>query len=173
MIKVAIYGSSATGKTAISSEVMRLLSRHGFILRHCGEIVKDRVKSLGLNSPSDLPMRVHNEIDDETKKVVLESPSNIIVEGRYLDYVLNGGEHILFFKLNCSYEERVSRIKKKLSLPQDQSEKLIMSSDEDDGQLIRILYASSEPVIIQLKILDTTNCSISEIANTIVEIINN
>ncbi len=172
IIKVAIYGSSATGKTAITSELMRLLTGYDIAIRRCGEIIKDRAKSLGLESSSALALEEHKKIDDETKKAVSEPSSGIIVEGRYLNYVLSGIDQILFFKLNCSFEMRVSRLMKKLSHPHGQIVNIILSSDEEDRQLIHNLYGNSEPMLKHLMTLDTTNLTLSQSADRIFGTIN-
>ena len=166
-MKIAVYGTSATGKTAIASELANKLR---FELRSCGEIVKKITNQLGLSSPSKLNIHDHKLIDSETKNVVLTT-NNIIIEGRYLNFVLYEIKDVKFIELICSPEERKRRILKRdfpnsiARLKNIDIEKI----DKEDQKLIHSLYGEIEPKIIYKYQIDTTNYSVVECVDIIIQ----
>lgn len=167
-MKIAIYGVSTTGKTAIVSELAKLFKAQPEV-RHCGELIKNRCKDIGLSSPIDLNIKEHKLIDQETIKVANSSDS-ILIEGRYLNFVLDGNEHVLFINLTCDFDERVNRLKRKLNT--DYCRENIESSDIEDKKLSHKLYGTSQPTLKCLTTLNTTGLSITQCAEKIIDIVN-
>lgn len=162
ILKVAIYGASATGKTSVAMELGKLI--HATTIRNCGEIIKRRSKEI--NVPlSSLTAKEHRNIDDETRQFVIDARDNIVVEGRYLNYVLNGIDGLTYIKLVCAPEERVARLRK----DQYHSEGLIEKIDSEDFELISRLYDVSSPYQGRQEIIDTTHLLADECAAKLLE----
>lgn len=102
---IAIFGKSCVGKSVVAT----LLSKKmGIPVRHCGRIIRERARSLCI-SLSNLPASEHKSIDEETIAIATGHQENLIIEGNFLDAVLQGVENILFINLTCEDQERERR----------------------------------------------------------------
>jgi cytidylate kinase len=102
---IALFGKSCVGKTRIAGLLANTLK---IPVRHCGELVKDKARELGVASV-DLPKHEHQGIDDQTRSLVLNSTSAMVVEGTYLDIVLDNIPNVVLIELICEDEERRKR----------------------------------------------------------------
>ena len=170
IIKVAIYGASATGKSALSEVLKDHFEDKNMRIRHCGDAVRDRAKLLGLKSLSQLNKKDHDAIDDETRRAIFDAVS-IIVEGRYLHYVLSGINDVVYVSLNCSLSERAARIARRNGLPLPRAREIIVISDAEDRQLIQKVYGNPLSFQASHVILDTTKLTIAQTADRVIEAI--
>lgn len=161
-MKIAIYGLSATGKTAIATILATAL---GYDIRSCGEEVKARTKTLELQSPSALSLSAHEEIDTETRSIAFTPDVDIVIEGRYLNYVLDGHEQIIFVELACSDEVRESRIFNKTIGTKDS----ITNRDDECLRHKLKFYGSSKPNLKHSILIDTTELTIEQCVQRIIE----
>src|SRR6267142_4762045 len=102
---IALYGKSTVGKTTVSKLIGQRLSIN---VRHCGEIVKVRASELAINY-WELPKSEHENIDIETQHLAKTLTGVVLMEGRYLDQVLNDVPNVLFIHLDCSEAESARR----------------------------------------------------------------
>jgi len=164
-LKIAIYGGSGTGKTTVALELAKLLSTN-VTIRHCGELIKRKSKAIGLRSPSCLSIQDHKTIDEETRQFALNTPGVIILEGRYLNFVLDGIEEIFFVQLVCSSEQRTARLARAgRNLGCNHIEDL----DKEDFQLIMNLYGDVKPDIKHLIKVDRTLLSAVDAAKEVLK----
>jgi cytidylate kinase len=167
-LKIAIYGGSGIGKTTVALELAKLFNTK-VRLRHCGELIKCKSKVNGLRSPSCLSIQDHKTIDKETRLFALNTTGIIIVEGRYLNFVLDGIEGIFFVQLVCSSAQRIARLTK---AGRNLGGNLIEDLDEEDNQLTLKLYGDVKPNIKHLITVDNTLLSAIDSAREIVKGIN-
>jgi len=106
---IGIYGKSCVGKTSVAKVLSRRL---GVSVRHCGELVKERAKKLGIDF-QNLPDQEHERLDKETRTIAEDCKGILIIEGRYLDRVLKDLPNSLLFHLECSDKERQRRLEKR------------------------------------------------------------
>lgn len=102
---IALYGNTCVGKTTIASALARLL---GAPVRFCGEELKRKAASFG-TVPEKSPDSLYHHVDLETISWVGAGSHPKVVEGRFLDVVLEGIPGIEFFELTCSPAIRTSR----------------------------------------------------------------
>jgi cytidylate kinase len=81
---VALFGSSAVGKTTLARHLAALLQ---WPLRSCGSQVMELARERGL-APDQLPIGDHCKIDNDTL-VWIEAQEMCVVDGRFLDIVLS------------------------------------------------------------------------------------
>src|SRR2546425_210946 len=124
---IALFGNSCVGKSEVAA---KLAIRLGLPVRHCGELVKDRSKQLGIPA-SALGAIEHQGIDSETRSLAEKSDNDIIMEGSFLDIVLAGVPRITLVELTCQDDERRRRHAGKLP---GRSLRLRLR-DEDDRKL--------------------------------------
>ncbi|QBK03789.1 hypothetical protein DW355_02485 [Hylemonella gracilis] len=104
---IALYGRSSSGKTTIAKALAPHLGNCQ--IRHCGEIVKERARQLSV-SLGDLPYEEHLKIDAETVGVANTHSGKIIIEGRYLHWVLSQIQAgVRLVELDCSEAVRIER----------------------------------------------------------------
>lgn len=104
-MKVALFGNSLVGKSTAARELVQQLS---LPVRHCGEIVRQRAATTGL-SLSEISDTVHSEIDAETREWIGAQAAGFIVEGRFLDAVLDPAKDLMFIQLSARADVRAAR----------------------------------------------------------------
>lgn len=159
-MKVAIYGSSSTGKTTIAVSLARELELD---LRSCGEEIKKTAKKLNVRI-DDITDKVHRTIDNETVQWVA-SNDNCIVEGRFLDSVLSQvSDSIFLVKLTATDEERCERMKKRGHTNCTTDD--LIEIDRFDGKFRKEHYFFSKCIAPALTI-DTSSFSVEQCINQI------
>src|SRR5579871_6729370 len=108
-VVIALCGESSVGKTVVAKLVAERL---GAPVRHCGEMAKVRAKELGIDF-RQFPKDEHEKLDRETQRLAQESQGFFVMEGRFLNQVLEGLANVLTIRLECSDEERLRRSKAK------------------------------------------------------------
>ena len=156
-MKLAIYGSSCTGKTTVSNCLAKELALE---VRHCGEQIKEAAVRAG-SSPDALPVEQHLLLDSLTRDVVRNAKGGIVVEGAFLDYVLSDVEDCRLVKLVCLDAERIRRVVSR------GSEHSIAERDASDVQLVKKLFGlrAKQPDLQ----IDTTTLTPSETERCITE----
>jgi cytidylate kinase len=129
---VALYGDTCVGKTTVAKLLAQDL---GCGVRHCGELIKERSRALNC-TPDDLPVRDHLAIDDESRQIARNATSDVIIEGRFLNFVLYDVTEAVLIRLACSDAERERRYCLHLK------EGSIATSDAKDSQLRGTLYGT-------------------------------
>jgi energy-coupling factor transporter ATP-binding protein EcfA2 len=105
---IALYGPSASGKTSIATALKKLLPNAH--IRHCGRIAKEAMRR---NQARTSIEQVYQLVDSETRQLAANCQDLMIVEGRYLDNVLDGLPNVYFIKLIILEEERERRLSSK------------------------------------------------------------
>ena len=142
MIKIAIIGGSATGK---SSAARRLAQQHDFPVRHCGDKVKRLASARGVPFAA-LGDDDHRAVDLETKAFVKQARS-LVVEGRYLHYVLAtfaAEEELRVVELTAGIETRRRRLENRSGSTTDTL--AISQSDQGDAYFVSRLYPTEVPL---------------------------
>ncbi|MFZ2278343.1 MAG: AAA family ATPase [Prosthecobacter sp.] len=103
---IAVCGSSGVGKTTVAKI---LTERTRGALRSCGEEVKQRAMQLGIE-PSTLPSNEHAVIDSLTRELAQGTLEMLIVEGRFLDKVLQDVSNTFLVRLVCDDVIRNNRL---------------------------------------------------------------
>lgn len=149
---IALFGRSSSGKTTIAKALAPHLGNCP--IRHCGELVKERARHLSI-SLGDLPYDEHLKIDAETVESANTHSDKLIVEGRYLHWVLSRVQgNVCLIELDCSDTMRVERWAKRSSGSIGQSELAHIDAEEHDFALK--MYGDVAPLQSKLKI-DTTS----------------
>src|SRR5947207_11960028 len=99
---VALYGRSCSGKSTAAKRLAELLNCD---LYSAGDSVRKRCKELG-ESPADLSLPEHRAIDDVTRSIVKSARTSLVVEGSFLDALLDDLGGIYRVELTCDAEER-------------------------------------------------------------------
>lgn len=130
---VCICGGTCVGKTTVARTVAEAM---GWGHRDCGgEIVEAaRVRSQPVGV---VRTGVHRAVDAETRALAM-SKQAVVVEGRYLRYVLVGLETVTIVELTCSQDERGRRSAKRSG--NRNSVGVIDESDRRDVELCGELY---------------------------------
>jgi cytidylate kinase len=158
---IAICGGSCTGKTTIA-ELLALQT--GFPIRHCGRVVVDMAKSLGVDVAL-LPVSIHKSIDAGTVSWAT-SRFNIpaIVEGRFLDFVLKDyAAPLLLVRCIASTEFRSACWTQRLGTSAAPTN--IKSLDTEDEVLCASIYSSSPRSVDRL--IDTSRFTVQECVDQI------
>jgi len=157
---IAIHGPSCSGKSAISAAVGNILS---LPVRHCGDIVKDRVNQLGLTSVSNLPIQEHNSLDYETRRIALSTKTTHVIEGTYLTNVLVECSDIVFIRLACDFQTRLERMENREHKTLTAS--VLQARDDLDESISNTLFKEASAIRDNLEIsFDTNFLSIDECA---------
>lgn len=158
---IAICGGSCTGKTTIAG---LLALQTGFPIRHCGRVVVDTAKSLGVDIAL-LPFSIHQSIDAGTVSWAtsyLDTPS--IVEGRFLDFVLKDFAAPLFLvRCVASTEFRLDCWCRRLGASAASTS--IKSLDDEDEAFCASIY-SGPPRSVN-RIIDTSRYTVQECVDQI------
>jgi cytidylate kinase len=162
---IAIFGKSCVGKSVVAKELATALN---LPVRHCGDAVKVRALDLGVDV-TGLPLAEHQAIDQETRALAEKSTKDIIIEGNFLDAVLDGVPEVLFVHLICEDNARAKRF---IQRSNDQaSEQDLHLRDASDASHREKLYKL--PSILRRELtIDTTNITIDEVVRKIVEWVN-
>ena len=100
-----------------------------------------------------------------TRAVIQQNTENLIVEGRYLDAVLDGISVVTMVKLTCHLEERVRRLRKQSIVElYDVSE-----IDAADAALQRHLYLAEHYDTRAEIEIDTTSMAPADVVNRIID----
>jgi cytidylate kinase len=156
MMVIALYGDACVGKTTVATLLGRALNCN---VRHCGELIKERSRALRC-TVDDLPAGEHITVDDETRRIAANASTNIIIEGRFLDFVLHDVGDAALICLTCSPEERACRYRLR------SKEGSLVTTDAKDVKLRRELYGTrrkQDPVLD----IDTSGSSAEDIADRI------
>lgn len=175
MKKILIFGNTCTGKTTIATEIAK---RTGTEMRCCGELVKELVGRRGYKLSDNIPNAIYEEIDGESRRVLLLKNGSGVIEGTYLDCVLHDifdESSMLAVRLICNNDERARRFAIRRGRGDSMDLALARSSLEErdrSDQLCRtIVYRSdaTSPAIPRYLTLDTGTLSVSACASAIIE----
>lgn len=157
---IALTGPSCVGKSVLARELERRLSCP---VRHCGAEVHKRAAELGCGVDA-LPTSVHREVDAETRRFA-ETEKRSIIEGRFLEHVLEGVSGVVLIRLECSERVRLERLAcRGVGAPS------IEASDSADLRTRKTLYDSAEPRQRKGSLLiDTSDADVCQIATTVLE----
>lgn len=158
---IAIFGRSCVGKSKVAEELARTLS---LPVRHCGEAIKDHAKKLGVDV-TKLPVDEHQVVDEQTKQLAETCVDGMVIEGSFLDAVLENIPSILLVHLTCEDNERERRFIAR-SNGQASAQELHLR-DTSDIALRDLLYKMSGGSNSSLTI-DTTNLGIDEVVQEII-----
>jgi cytidylate kinase len=151
---VAIFGLALTGKTSVAQAVSRRLH---YPARHCGELVKQRAFDVGV-TPLELAVSEHMAIDNDTRAWARDHIG--VVEGRFLDRVLNAHPGVILVELTCGHDERVRRLVARMNLDAPKADATLHQRDMDDEALGRRLFGDGK-VTGDVMRLDTSQLSVS------------
>ena len=137
---IALYGKSSSGKTTLAKALKQRLDCP---IRHCGEIVKEKAKSL--NVPlGDLPVHVHRAIDLETSSWTDGQQGISIVEGRYLHHVLTqSAAAVRLIEVICDDSVRETRWAARLQHSFGTED--LQALDSSDSEFVTDMYHGLSP----------------------------
>lgn len=161
-IVLAIYGLSCVGKSTLATEIGR---KWTVPVRHCGDVLKTRAAALGIPL-GNLPLQVHAAVDEETRRLAQGASEVFVVEGRYLDLVLNGVPWVKFVRLTCDEATRMQRFLTKAG-GQATASITLHQRDQEDGRLRHILYGDRCFTSADWMVLDTTHATPEELFATL------
>lgn len=158
---IALYGSTCVGKSSIAKELSALLPCN---IRGCGGEVFAFANSAGI-APDDLSDADHREIDRRTLELCNEEKSMMIVEGRFLQYVLSSCKtKIILIELHATADVRTKRL-----LGRNRSYSTANRVEDidraDEGFCLR-LYDGVSPSEAHFS-LDTSTLQVSDYTNKI------
>ena len=104
---IALYGGTCVGKTTAAKHLAATL---GWNLRDCGHEVVHAAERQGV-AVRELPLDVHRSIDAETRLVTSGATDGMIVDGRYLQYVLAGMSVATMVEVTCDDKEADSAVR--------------------------------------------------------------
>jgi len=160
-VKLAIAGRSCTGKSSLSELIS---TRMGAVVRHCGEELKRESCAAGAGLPA--PLNVHVGVDRATQEWVCNTAAPLIVEGRYLAYVLSAVTGVILVELECELEERVRRAR----LHRRAREGYVQRSDAEDVATIQLLYQDVMPRGADF-VIDTSVLTLEAVAERVRELL--
>lgn len=165
-MKIAIFGSSGSGKSAVSAA---LANRLNIELRGCGDEVKKLAKSKGV-SFVDLEAVDHLAVDSQTVEFA-HLKNDWIIEGRFLDHVLRDFQKpFVLIRLEASATIRAGRLEKRDSRPTTTDH--VRQYDTEDSQFRLKMYSGNplQPKYIiecdQLSVIDVVNKILNYIKQT-------
>lgn len=160
---LALTGGTASGKSVIAR---RLAEASGFPVRYCGEEVKELARQLGV-AFGNLDDASHRAVDQATR-VFATQEGSIILEGRFLRFVLAQCEveSLSIVELHADAEERRRRLEMRTRRPT--TLKAIEDSDLSDVAFAERLYADVSPLSVIN--LDTTTQDIDKVVEAILRI---
>lgn len=159
---IAIFGKSCVGKSVVAKELATALN---LPVRHCGDIVKVRALELEVDV-TVLPLAEHQAIDQETRELAEKSTKDIIIEGNFLDAVLDGVPEVLFVHLTCEDSARAQRFIQR-SNGQASEQDFYLRDSSDASHRERFYKPPSVPR--RELTIDTTDITIDDIVRKIVE----
>lgn len=159
-IVLAIYGRSCVGKSTLAAE---LGERYDVPVRHCGAVVKACASELGIASES-LPIDIHRKIDSETRKLAKNTKGAFVVEGAYLDLVLNEVPGVRFVHLRCNKTIRQTRFLGRAGAVSN-TQSTLSQRDRDHKRLRRLLYQSARRVEKPWIVLNTSKSTAAEMVD--------
>lgn len=162
-MKIALIGGTCVGKTSVLQEIT---NRFTFETRFCGREVLSKANELGVD-PENLSQDDHRLIDEETKNFAKKSRSPLLIDGRFLNYVLAGNSEDFFFvRLVGAIDIRAARALARLRDSNERAENFIAHSDMRDENFCRNMYCGVRPATIDLQI-DTSELTVPEVARRI------
>lgn len=150
---IALFGSSSVGKTTLAQA---LATQSSVELRGCGDIVRSCAKLRGV--PVDaVADGDHRDIDAATREWCAK-PGNRIVEGRFLDQVLQSMETpLILIKVVASDEVRGDRWCKRLGQPLEEGQ---LAAFDDADAAFRLRSYDVTAKLLPDFVLDTSDRSV-------------
>ena len=133
---IGICGGTCVGKTVVAEAVARALR---WDCRDCGGAVIDRATAQG-KQVGELELEIHEEIDKVTQRLARRTTEGIVIDGRYLCYVLAAETGVNIVELTCSRAERVRRYQFRSEVERRDAGRLVDDSDRNDRGLCAKLY---------------------------------
>jgi cytidylate kinase len=153
---LAFFGPTCSGKTSIAREVHR---RHGIPVRHCGEAVKSFAAARGVRL-SEMTIEDHVAIDSETRNMAEATNGALLIEGTFLDVVLQDvTQQVTMIRLCCSEAERINRFLHRRRGTEEDFRK----REELDDNLRHLLY-EGRAIRSDFLVADTTGMSVEQAA---------
>ena len=133
---IGLVGGTCAGKTTVGNLLGERLS---WARRDCGGLVNARAEELGVRV-SELGRQAHEEIDDATREQAACAGDGIVIDGRYLGYVLVGVRGVRMVELTCSRAERSRRHACRMGIGMEEAVAFVDGCDQSDRELCGLLY---------------------------------
>lgn len=159
---IAVFGRSCVGKTEVATALATALN---LPIRHCGEAIKARARELGVDTNA-LSLAEHKAVDEQTRASAGASTTEMIMEGNFLDLVLEGVPDVLLVQLTCEDSVRVERFIRRSNNQVSGHE--LRSRDASDSALRGMLY-KAVTVTCNLLTINTTKLGIDEVVRKIID----
>lgn len=159
---IGICGGTCVGKTTVAKVVAGAL---GWRRRDCGGAVVDWARARGV-ALGEVGRKGHEEVDRATRACVVEGArEGVVVEGRYLHYVLAGVRGCRVVELTCGRGERVRRYGRRSGAAEGGWQEAVEASDRNDRELCGWLYEVTEQRVDEK--IETTKLSPEAVARRI------
>ena len=162
---IAIYGQACSLKSDIAREVSRLT---GYKVKHPGEAITTKAKTLGKTSGLQVDDGYHRSVDQGTIDWISSHPDPvIIVESTHLGFVLGDVGGLFRVEVQSKNEARESRWIKRKEEGGGRTRQIgesLSTRDRDDKELQTKLYGSTAPDKQPDLVIDSTSSSSEECA---------
>ena len=131
---VGVYGGTCVGKTTVARW---LAAAVGWSHRDCGRAIVGAARRRGV-AVSELPLGVHQDVDQRTRARAAATAGRMVIDGRYLQYVMAESPDVALVELTCRLSVRALRLR-----PRGENGEAvgrIEESDRGDVMLCRELY---------------------------------
>lgn len=133
---IGICGGTCVGKTTVADGIARALR---WDRRDCGMQVVEAAGERG-GAVRELGLETHREIDRETLVCAADGRRGVVIDGRYLRYVLVELTAVTVVELTCSRAVRGVRYQRRNGVADADPGWLVDESDREDGELCSKLY---------------------------------
>jgi CMP/dCMP kinase len=171
MIRViTLSGEAASGKSSLAQALLAVLP--GWRALNTGQKVREyyAASRLPVYSSRYLPDEINNQLDTEQRKI-LETASQVVVEGRLAGWFAQGLEGILKIYCYAPHDIRAQRYRRREHVPIEQAIADLQTRDQQDVEHFDQLYGIADyrsSAFYDLRI-DTAQGTPAELARLIIE----
>jgi cytidylate kinase len=167
---ITLSGEAASGKSSLTQALLTALP--GWRGTNTGQKVREYFTASRPPVPSSgyLPDEINNQLDTEQRHI-LETASQVVVEGRLAGWFAQGFEDILKIYCYAPQNIRIKRYSRREHIPTEQAIADLETRDQQDVEHFHQLYGISDyrsPAFYDLRI-DTSQGTPIELARLIIE----
>jgi predicted cytidylate kinase len=167
---ITLSGEAASGKSSLAHALLAALP--GWRGTNTGQKVREYLASSGptFHSAGYLPDEINNQLDTEQRQI-LETASQVVVEGRLAGWFAQGLEDVLKIYCYAPHDIRIMRYRRREQIPTKQAIADLETRDQQDVEHFHQLYGIADyrsSAFYDLRI-DTSQGTPAELARLIIE----